>query len=217
MQIRRDLNQGTKEWFEAKLGMVTGTVLKDVRGTPAKRDDTVHEIIGEMMTPSIDMEYIHEAPMARGTRLEPEAVLAFEYVTGKKVDRVGLCQRSDEPRIGYSPDGLIIGEHADIVLSNDLEIKCPETKNYMKIVMSNKVPKEYHNQMLQGFCVDDELQVRYFVAYNPDIAEYPIHIIPVTRESLAKEIEEALAEERAFLAEVDARHKAFKNKIHGTK
>lgn len=201
MKIRRDLNQGTKEWFEAKLGVITGTVLEDIMGTWKKREDTLHELLGETLTPSIDMDFIHEASMNRGSRLEPEAVLAFEYVTGKKVEKVGLCVSDEDPRIAYSPDGII----AETDDSEDIECKCPEAKNYMKIVMSDEVPKEYKWQIVQGFCVNPKLKKRWFVAYNPDIPSYPIHIIEVTRESLYESIDQALNAQKEFLADLDFR------------
>lgn len=204
MKIRHDLNQGTKEWFEAKLGCITGTVLSDIVGTPKAREGALYELLGETLTPSVDMEYVHESGMARGARLEPQAIEAFEYVTGKKVEKVGYCQREDEPRIAYSPDGII-------GLTEDIETKCPEAKNYMKIVVNDEVPKEYVSQIVQGFCVNDDLMVRWFVAYNPDISSYPIHIIKCTREEYAEQVEEALAEQRKFLLELDDKINEMKN------
>lgn len=184
------------------MGKITGTVLADLHGTPKARESAFYEILAERLTPSVDMEYLQENAMSRGNRLEYPAVQAFEYVTGKKVERVGFCENENNPFIGYSPDGMI-GE------TEDIEIKCPGGKNYMKIVLENQVPKEYHHQIIQGFVVNPKLQKRYFVAYNPDIVSYPIHIIEVTRESLAKEIEEALEIEKQFLIEIEEKLKTF--------
>lgn len=196
MKIRRDILQQTEEWYKIKLGKITGTVLADILGTPKARESCFAEILSERLTPSIDMENLHENAMARGNRLETPAIKAFEYVTGKKVDRVGFCEHDDHPHIGYSPDGLI-GD------TEDIEVKCPEGKNYMKIVLSNEVPKEYKHQIVQAFVVNPLLQKRYFVAYNPDIESYPIHIIEITRESVAIEIAEAFEAEKKFLAEIE--------------
>lgn len=196
MKTYRNLQQGTKEWFEMKLGKITGTVLADILGTPKAREGCLAEILSERLTPEVDVEHMHENAMARGTRLEPEALAAFEYVTGKQVERVGYCESDDNPWIGYSPDG-IIGD------TEDVEIKCPEGKNYMKIVLSNEVPKEYKHQIIQGFVVNPRLQTRYFVAYNPDIVKYPIHIIPVHRDSVKYEIESAIMAQLEFLGEVE--------------
>lgn len=205
MKVSRDIIQGTKEWHERKLGVVSGTVLADISGTPYKRSETFYEILAEKLTPSIDMEYLHENAMMRGVRLEPEALKAFEYVTGKTVDRVGFCEHDEHPDIGYSPDALIVGTDEE-----DVEVKCPLGKNYMKIVLTNEVPKEYHHQIIQGFIVNPNLKKRYFVAYNPDIVSYPIHIIEVTRESLAEEIAEAFEAELTFLAEIEEKLQEFK-------
>lgn len=201
MKIHR-LEQQTEEWHNLRLGKITGTVLADLYGTPKARESAFYEILAERLTPSVDMEYLQENAMTRGNRLEYPAIQAFEYVTGKKVERAGFCESDENEFIGYSPDGMI-GE------TEDVEVKSPLGKNYMKIVLTNEVPKEYHHQIIQGFVVNPKLQKRYFVAYNPDIVSYPIHIIEVTRESLAEEIAEALEIEKTFIQEIEEKLKTF--------
>jgi hypothetical protein len=202
MQIQHHL-QGSREWFEAKQGTIGGTTLGDILGTPYMRSQTLHEIIGERLTPEVDMEHLHEPSLSRGMRLEDEAVRAFEYVTGLSTERCGFCISDDNQFIGYSPDARVIGHPWDV------ECKCPEGKNYMKIVLSNEVPKEYHWQIVQGFVVDDELEIRYFCAYNPDIPSRPIHIIECKREDYADDIAKALEEQKKFLEEVEDKLKTL--------
>jgi len=197
MKIHRDLTQGTEEWFKKKLGVITGTVLADIMGTPYKKGEVLYELVAERLTENVDTEY--ESAMARGTRLEPEAVAVFEYITGKKIERVGFCERDDNQFIGYSPDGLV----ADTDYTEDIEIKCPLGKNYIKIVLTNEVPKEYYHQLIQGFVVNSNLLKRYFIAYNPDIPSYPMHIIEVLRKDLESEIEEAYQSQLETLDSVD--------------
>ncbi len=197
-----NFEQRSEEWFTHRLGKITGTVLADIMGTPYKKSEAFYEILAERLTPSVDMEHLDENPRIRGGRLEPEAVKAFEYVSGKKVKQVGFCENDEYPMIGYSSDGVIDD-------FSDIEIKSPLGKNYMKIVLTNEVPKEYHHQIIQGFVVNPKLQKRYFVVYNPDIVSYPIHIIEVTRESLAEEIAEALEIEKTFLQEIEEKLKEF--------
>ena len=199
MKVNRNLLQGTAEWHNRKLGTVGGTGLQDIMGTPYKRGETLYEIIAERLTPEVDMEHLHEPSMSRGMRLENEAVLAFEYVTGKKTERCGICEKDDNRYITYSPDALVL----DTDETEDVECKCPEGKNYMKIVLSNEVPKEYHWQIVQGFCVNPKLETRWFVAYNPDIPLHPIHIIPCLRSEYADDIMKAQEETAKFLEEVE--------------
>ena len=47
MKVYKELLQGTEEWFKKKLGVVTGTVLVDIMGTPYKRSEVLYEIIAE--------------------------------------------------------------------------------------------------------------------------------------------------------------------------
>jgi len=90
MKVIREIQQGSKEWHEYKLGRITGTVLENIMGTAKARESCLAEIVSERLTPTIDMDTLHENAMMRGVRLEPEAITAFEYVTGKKIERVGL-------------------------------------------------------------------------------------------------------------------------------
>ena len=68
---------------------------------------------------------------------------------------------------------------------------------------TNEVPKEYYHQLIQGFVVNSNLQKRYFIAYNPDIPSYPMHIIEVLRKDLESEIEEAYQAQLETLDSVD--------------
>lgn len=203
MRIRNDISQGTQAWFEARLGFLTATDLKKIMGTPAAREKFMNAILAERFTPQVDMEFVHENAMARGSRLEPQAVLAFEYVTGIKTQKVGFIEHDTIPFLGYSPDAIISE-------TEDVETKCPEGQNYMEIIRTQKVPKEYEDQIIHAFNVNPKLQKRWFVAFNPDLPSCPIVIIPVTRESIAKNIDEALKETGKFLEEVEINYKKLK-------
>ncbi len=191
--------QGTEEWFEKKKGVISGTRLKAIMGTPKAKQDVIYEIIAErLMVGNEDfMEY--ENPMERGTRLEPEAIKIFEFETNLKVDTTGFVEHDDHQFIGYSPDGLI----ANTDDSEDIEIKCPLGKNYVKMWLTNKVPEEYFWQIVQAFVTNPKLMKRYFVGYHPRIPRHSIHIIEVNRADLMKDIDIAYKSEIDVLKMVD--------------
>ena len=137
--------------------------------------------------------------MERGSRLEPEALSAFEFETGKKFERVGLIQDDTNDNIAQSPDGYI--EDTDDTEAG--EAKCPGGKNYVKLWLTNKVPDDYEWQVTQYFVVNPKLKILWFIGYNPDITVHPLHIIKVTRESLTDKIVEARKEQEEFLQEVE--------------
>ena len=194
MKQYNEISQKSEAWHHLRKGKITGTTLKAIMGTPKARQEALYEIIGERLTIGVDTD--HENPMERGNRLEDEAITAFEFETGKQVDRTGFCQSDENDKIAYSPDGLI-GD------TEDVEIKCPLGKNYVKMWLTNTVPDEYEWQVVQAFVVNPKLQKRYFVGYNPDIPAHSIHIIEVTRESVTPKIIEAQFAQSKFLKEVD--------------
>jgi hypothetical protein len=164
-------------------------------GTPKARQEAIYEIIAERLTLGVDLEY--ENPMERGTRLEPEAISAFEFETGKSVERTGFCESDDNSSIAYSPDGIISDKE-------DVEVKCMGGKNHVKMWLTNEVPDEYYWQLVQAFVVNPKLQKRYFVGYNPDLPAHPLHIIKVKRSDVLGAIVLAEQKQNEFLNQVES-------------
>lgn len=196
MKKHSNIDQGTAAWHQIRKGKITGTLLKDLIGTPKKRQDAVYEFIADRLTVGVQEEGEYENPMERGHRLEPQARAMFELQTGKKVEEVGFCEDEENGAICNSPDGLIGEEEA-------VEIKCMGGKNHVKLWLLNAVPEEYFWQVVQYFVVNPKLQKLHFVGYNPDIPVHPMHIVEVTRESVSDSIEQARQVEEAFLDEVN--------------
>jgi putative phage-type endonuclease len=198
--IKNNIEQGTGEWHQLRKGKVTGTVLKDIMGTPKKREDAFYEIIAERLTVGVETDVEYENAMDRGLRLEPDAISAFELEMALKVERTGFAQDDTNPLIANSPDGLI-GE------TEAVEAKCMGGKNHLKMWLTNEIPDEYKWQVVQYFVVNPKLERLYFVAYNPDIPVHPLHIIETTREENAGDIEKAKVAQETFLAEVEEKLK----------
>jgi putative phage-type endonuclease len=187
--------ENREEWLAARRGKITGTRLKDIvvkRGTGRKLG--FYELIAERLAIEPDSE---ENPMDRGHRLEEEAIERFKEETGKKVDTtLKILQRDDNPNMAYSPDGTI-GKKADV------EVKCLSSARHIEALLTQKVPDEYEFQVLQGFIVNDDLETRYIVFYDPRIPMKDYFVIEVKRADVAQQIEEYLAYERAVLQEVN--------------
>jgi len=190
-----DIVQGTDVWLHKRKGVITGTVLKSIMGTPRAKQEAIYETIAQRLTVGVDNG--EENPMDRGTRLEPDAISAFEFETGKVVERIGFAESEENPLIANSPDGLI-GE------TEAIETKCPGGKNHVKMWLTNEVPDEYEWQVVQYFVVNEKLEKLYFVGYNPDIPVHPLHIIEVKREDIKLDIVNARKSQEAFLQEVES-------------
>jgi len=145
------------EWYQARVGRITGTKAGNLymkRGTGYKMG--FYELIAEM----IALPPSNENPMDRGKRLEETALDLFAEKIGKKINK-DLCivSREDEPMIAYSPDGLI-GKTMDV------EVKCLSSARHIEAYLTQSIPMEYYDQMLQGFVVNDSLRTRYMVFFD---------------------------------------------------
>lgn len=194
------LEQRSPEWEQLRKTHLTGTMVKSIMGTANSRQDAFYEAIANRLTTGVESDGGYENPMDRGIRLEPDAVAAFEFQTGKSIESVGFCKSDENDAIAQSPDGYV-KETND---TEAVEIKCMGGKNHVKLWLENQVPKEYIWQVVQYFVVNPGLQKLYFVGYNPQIPVHPIHVIEVSRESIARKIEESKVEQEKFISEVNA-------------
>lgn len=188
------MDQRSDEWFQIRKGKVTGTVLKNIMGTPKARQDAIYDMVAQRLTIGIDDG--DENAMDRGVRLEGEALKMFELETGLDVELVGFAEDETNPLIANSPDGLI-GENEAV------EIKCMGGKNHVKLWLTNEVPDEYWWQVVQYFVVNPKLEKLYFVGYNPDIPVHPYHCIEVVREDIEEDVDKAKTSQSEFLKEVE--------------
>ena len=197
MQVIKDIEQRSDEWKKLRMGKVTGTRVKDLvpkRGTAKKI--AFYEIIAEKM--SIEEDY--ENPMERGTRLEPKVVELFEEATGKKVEEVAMCISDFNEDIALSPDGLILnnGEYTEAV-----EIKCLKSSEHIKSYLTKEIPKEYKDQAMQYFIVNEKLETLYFCMYDPRLPYVDFFYLELKREDYEKEIQETKEYQEQALKEIN--------------
>lgn len=187
-----------EEWLAARVGRITGTraggLFSKRDGTPLKQ---FYEIIAERVAIPQDGENV----MDRGKRLEDEAIERFGKETGKDVGQAEkvLCYRDDNENIAYSPDRLL-GE------TEDIEVKCLNSAAHIEAYITKQIPSEYLAQIVQGFVVNDKLQTRYMVFYDPRMPK-DFFYLTITRQEMEEDIEIAKAlQDRALrqMAEIEA-------------
>ena len=193
------IDQRSPEWHLLRKGKITGTGLKALMGTPAAKQEYFYEIIAQKLTVGVPEEGDYENAMERGTRLEPDAIAAFEFETGKKVEAVGFCEDDEDPTMANSPDGIV----AETNDSEAVEAKCMGGKNHVKMWLENEVPKEYVWQTKQYFVINPNLKILYFVGYNPDIPAHPLHIIEIHRKDIEIDLVEARKVQKEFIQKVN--------------
>lgn len=148
----KDLVQGTQAWLDARLGMVTASVVgKLVTGKtikPAANDDSrglTASLVAERITGLIEPVYVSD-DMLRGQMDEPIARdLYAEHFA--PVRELGFMVRAESTwRLGYSPDGLV-GDDGLI------EIKSRRQKKQLTTVLADEVPPENMAQLQAGLLV----------------------------------------------------------------
>jgi len=148
------IEQGTDEWFAARIGKVTASRVADViaktkTGYSSSRDNYMAQLICERLT-NQKGESFTNAAMQWGTETEPLARLSYEVSQNVLVDEVGFVPHPRILMAGASPDGLV-GDNGL------LEIKCPNTATHIDTLLSETVPGKYNTQMqFQMACTDRE-------------------------------------------------------------
>lgn len=189
------VEQGTVEWLQARLGKVTGTRLKSVMGSKKVQDTLIYELIAEQLTGQPEELYMNNA-MMWGKEYEDEAVVTYERLTGARTDKVGFCISDKHAYLGLSPDRLVKGKKGEY--TKGIEVKAPTTKTFIKYMLDGGVPEEYHWQVVNYFLVCETLKELDFIVYDPRIIDEKKRLLVTTvkRKDIAMDIaaaEEALA------------------------
>jgi hypothetical protein len=189
-----DCEQGTPEWHQARLGVVTASEFKSVlaKGEGKMRRSYMLKLIGERMTGEPSESYSN-GHMERGKEMEAEARDLYCFMTDNDVRRVGFIRHGER---GASPDGLI-GDDGLL----ELKTKLPHLQ--AEVLLAGKLPNE-HVAQCQGALWVAGRQWLDFVSYWPKM---PPFIIRVQRNeeyiaNLAAEVDAFVAEMHTLLARI---------------
>jgi len=201
------MEQGTQEWFTARLGKVTASRVADViaktkTGYSASRDNYMAQLICERLTGQKGESFTNAA-MEWGTQTEPLARSAYENARNLLVTEVGFVSHPKIEMAGASPDGLVSEDGL-------VEIKCPNTATHIDTLLSQKVPTKYITQMQwQMLCC--QRQWCDFVSFDNRLPEHlqlfvqEVEFDPEYCAMLEKEVSQ-------FLAELDSKVAKLKEK-----
>ena len=163
----RQLEQGSPEWKQARLGHVSASGIADVMskiktGESATRRKYKIRLVAERLTGK-PQESFTNAAMEWGVETEPQARMAYEVSRGTFVEKTGFWVHPRIAYVGASPDGLV-GEDGLI------EIKCPNTTTHLEYIWTNEVPSEYLKQMQMQMWITGR-QWCDFVSFDPRLPE----------------------------------------------
>ncbi len=162
--------QGTPEWFQARLGKVTASILDKIVTKTGKAssqvDDVVNRAVAELILQVPDETFQSES-MLRGKLLEDEALEYFNFVYGYNFKKCGFMDSG----LGYgcSPDGI------DLNKKIGLELKCPEAHTHLSYLSSKELPSKYFHQV-QGSLMVSGFDSWIFGSYHPDLPCFQVEV-----------------------------------------
>lgn len=172
----KDIEQKTDAWFRIKHGKVGGTLAS---GLFVKSDTLFFKILSQHEEDYVteDEGYIN-SDMQRGNYLEPFARERMESDLNLKFIEYGWLQHDTIKILGISPDGLTEdGKDA-------CEIKAPSASTHSKYVYNDEFPKEYWNQLIHSFTVNEKLERLHFCSFRPKNKRRPLFIKTMTRDTV---------------------------------
>jgi len=164
MKIIKDIEQGSQDWLDLRLGKITASRVADIMsngrgGKPSlKTESYMNELISEILT-GAQAEFFTNAAMAWGNECEPQARAMYELQNNVDVEEVAFIQLNDH--VGVSPDGLV-GE------DGLLEIKCPTSKKQIERALSDSYHADYKAQIQMQLYVSGRNWCD-FVSFDPRI------------------------------------------------
>lgn len=193
------MEQGSPEWKLARLGCVTASCFADVmtngRGnSPSKTAQTyMLKKIGEILT-GCPSDEIFAKQMEWGKKHESSARAKYVWDRGVTLSEVGFVKHPKLPRVGASPDALVVDSAGAIV--GGIEIKCPwNTSVHLGTLMSAECPSEYEWQ-IQGNMACSGAGWWDFVSFDPRMPDgADLVIVRVKRDDeMIRDLEQKLSQ-----------------------
>lgn len=197
-----DVEQGSSEWYAARLGIPTASKFATVMakgkqgGSSVTRSEYLRKLAGEIITGE-PMDNYSNSHMERGSAQEDEARDLYAFMNDCDPQRVGFVLNGER---GCSPDSLI---------GNDggLEIKCALPHIQIDRLLRGVLPPE-HKAQVQGCIWLCERKFWDFVSYCPKL---PLLVVRVMRDDdyiadLSKAVDQFNSELTQLVGQIMAFH-----------
>ena len=163
--------QGSEEWYEAKLGIVSTSNFDKVLNKGSGRGLYMRKLAAERLTGITQSGYSNEN-MENGLETEPQAREYYEGRNNCKIEQVGFIKRDNW--VGTSPDGLVDKD-------GQIEIKCPIPSTHIENILKAKMPALYRPQV-QGQLWITERKWCDWISFCPSIKDRPFFSVRILRD-----------------------------------
>lgn len=136
-----EVEQGSLEWLQAKLGIPSASEIDKVvtpTGRPSKQSRAyAYRLVAERLIGRTLVNLDHIDAIASGKQLEPEAISAYQLIRDVDTHKIGFITTNDG-RVGCSPDRLVGDDGL-------LEVKSPLPHTHLAYFLDG-FGNDYHCQ-----------------------------------------------------------------------
>lgn len=188
--------QGSPEWLDARLALVTASELDNlisptwkIKTGEGPKTYLMRKIAEAWLCQPVQM--FSTFASEQGQLLEPEAKAWFEITHDCTVETAGFIV-GDDNRCGCSPDGIIAGKKEGV------EIKCCQPTNAVRYAIDGILPPDYELQV-HGSLYVTGFDRWHFISYSRQLPKF--ECVQERQQDRCDIIAEALA---GFYARFDA-------------
>ena len=163
-----DMPQRSQEWFEVRLGRVTGSIASKYFNSYGKLkqssvlQNNISKQVAELLLGFNEDSQADTYDMARGREMEDIALMDL-YEKG--YCDVGFVTNSNHPHFGVSPDAVFMDDQ--MAVTTGVEVKSPTSNYHTRYLLTKKVANDYKPQIGLQFVLIPTIERVIFRSFNP--------------------------------------------------
>lgn len=197
MKITHDIEQGSTEWLDMRLGLITCSEISSIRADGAGAQSYINALAYERITGESSSVFEGNEWTKRGQELELVARQMYEQKTGTAVNMVSFVENKG---FGYSPDGLIYGSQP-MWPEGGIEIKVKQPAEQIHILRTGEIPKKHMDQLIGGLTCA-ELDWIDFVSYCPNLPLFICRVCAIEHKDQMEKIEKLVGKYNQQIEEI---------------
>ena len=202
MKITHDIEQGSTEWLDMRLGLITCSEISSIRADGAGAQSYINALAYERITGESSSVFEGNEWTKRGHEFEPVARQMYEQKTGESVYMISFVENKG---FGYSPDGLILqpttapeDQHR---FCGGIEIKVKQPAEQIHILRTGEIPKKHMDQLIGGLTCA-ELDWIDFVSYCPNLPLFICRVCAIEHKEQMEKIEKLVGKYNQQIEEI---------------